>query len=114
MIEIFPDERIVATLSQQLSWSHFELIPIEDPPETRVLRGNVPGGACGRCATMKRYKMFANQEFSEPACWKLRGPLECLSWLRLFESQGTLARILGRCIATSSRPKLGLEFQTVS
>lgn len=29
--ETFPDERIVATLSQQLSWSHFiELLPLED------------------------------------------------------------------------------------
>jgi len=29
--EVFPDERIVAALSQQLSWSHFvELIPLED------------------------------------------------------------------------------------
>ena len=29
--ESFPNERIVATLSQQLSWSHFvQLIPLED------------------------------------------------------------------------------------
>jgi len=29
--EVFPDERIVAALSQQLSWSHFvELIPLDD------------------------------------------------------------------------------------
>ena len=32
LAELFPDERIVATLSQQLSWSHFrELLPLEDP-----------------------------------------------------------------------------------
>ena len=31
-VQVFPDEAIVATLSQQLSWSHFiELIPIKDP-----------------------------------------------------------------------------------
>ena len=30
--EVFSDEKIVATLSQQLGWSHFKtLIPIEDP-----------------------------------------------------------------------------------
>jgi hypothetical protein len=30
--EAFPDEEIVATLSQQLSWSHFrELLPREQP-----------------------------------------------------------------------------------
>ena len=30
--EIFSDERIVATLSQQLSWSHFrEILPLQDP-----------------------------------------------------------------------------------
>ena len=30
--ESFPDEEIVATLSQQLSWSHFrELLPLEQP-----------------------------------------------------------------------------------
>jgi hypothetical protein len=32
LAEIFPDERIVASLMQQLSWSHFlELLPIDDP-----------------------------------------------------------------------------------
>lgn len=32
LAEVFPDERIVAALSQQLSWSHFaELIPLDDP-----------------------------------------------------------------------------------
>jgi predicted nuclease of restriction endonuclease-like (RecB) superfamily len=30
--ELFPDERIVATLSQQLSWSHFvEILPLKEP-----------------------------------------------------------------------------------
>src|SRR3954447_26279683 len=30
--EVFPDERIVATLSQQLGWSHFvELLPLKQP-----------------------------------------------------------------------------------
>lgn len=30
--EVFPDTKIVATLSQQLSWSHFvEIIPLDDP-----------------------------------------------------------------------------------
>ncbi len=30
--EAFPDEKIVASLSQQLSWSHFrELLPLEHP-----------------------------------------------------------------------------------
>ena len=32
LAEVFPDEEIVAALSQQLSWSHFvELIPLDDP-----------------------------------------------------------------------------------
>jgi predicted nuclease of restriction endonuclease-like (RecB) superfamily len=32
LAEYFPEERIVATLSQQLSWSHFrELLPLDDP-----------------------------------------------------------------------------------
>ncbi len=32
LAEVFPDERIVAALSQQLAWSHFvELIPLDDP-----------------------------------------------------------------------------------
>jgi predicted nuclease of restriction endonuclease-like (RecB) superfamily len=32
LAEYFPDDRIVATLSQQLSWSHFrELLPLDDP-----------------------------------------------------------------------------------
>ena len=36
--EAFPDEQIVATLSQQLSWSHFvELIPLKQPLQ-QVLR----------------------------------------------------------------------------
>jgi hypothetical protein len=31
-VESFPDEEIVATLSQQLSWSHFrELLPLDQP-----------------------------------------------------------------------------------
>ena len=39
--EIFPEEKIVVTLSRQLSWSHFlALIPFEKAA-TRVLRGNV-------------------------------------------------------------------------
>jgi predicted nuclease of restriction endonuclease-like (RecB) superfamily len=30
--EVFPDSEIIATLSQQLSWSHFkELLPLEKP-----------------------------------------------------------------------------------
>jgi predicted nuclease of restriction endonuclease-like (RecB) superfamily len=30
--ELFPDEQIVATLSQQLSWSHFvEILPLKEP-----------------------------------------------------------------------------------
>jgi predicted nuclease of restriction endonuclease-like (RecB) superfamily len=30
--EVFPDERIVATLSQQLGWSHFvQILPMQDP-----------------------------------------------------------------------------------
>ena len=30
--QLFPDEAIVVTLSQQLSWSHFHaLLPIKDP-----------------------------------------------------------------------------------
>lgn len=32
--EVFPDERIVATLSQELSWSHFiEILPLKQPLE---------------------------------------------------------------------------------
>lgn len=30
--ELFPDKQIVATLSQQLSWSHFvEILPLKEP-----------------------------------------------------------------------------------
>jgi len=30
--QLFPEQAIVATLSQQLSWSHFmEILPVKDP-----------------------------------------------------------------------------------
>ena len=35
--ELFPDKKIVATLSQQLSWSHFvEILPIENEEARRT------------------------------------------------------------------------------
>ena len=38
----FPDEPIVATLSRQLSWSHFVLLlPLKDPTAAGILRPNV-------------------------------------------------------------------------
>jgi hypothetical protein len=42
--EYFPDERIVATLSQQLSWSHFrEILPLEDPLKRDFCAGKTEG-----------------------------------------------------------------------
>ena len=48
---LFPDEQIVVTLSQQLSWSHFlALLPIEDPlarafyTEVKAVHGKKPEG----------------------------------------------------------------------
>jgi hypothetical protein len=44
LAEIFPDEQIVATLSQQLSWCHFCRADSDRRrAETRVLHGDVPG-----------------------------------------------------------------------
>ena len=31
LAEVFPDREIVGTLSRQLGWSHFVLLPLEDP-----------------------------------------------------------------------------------
>jgi hypothetical protein len=46
-VEIFGDERIVATLSPQLSWSHFvEILVVKDG--SQVLCGNVPAGTLER------------------------------------------------------------------
>ncbi|MFQ5568243.1 MAG: DUF1016 N-terminal domain-containing protein [Rhodothermales bacterium] len=48
---LFPDEQIVVTLSQQLSWSHFtELLLVKDPlardfyAEVKAVHGKIPEG----------------------------------------------------------------------
>jgi hypothetical protein len=44
-VESFPDEEIVATLSQQLSWSHFrELLPLEQPLQREFYAEMCPMG----------------------------------------------------------------------
>ena len=49
--EVFNDEAIVATLSRQLSWSHFtNLLPIKDPL-AREFYARMSAGACAPCAT---------------------------------------------------------------
>ena len=75
--EVFPDSEIVATLSQQLSWSHFkELLPLEKPLQrdfyaemckverwsVRTLRQKVDSMLYERTALSKKPEKLIRQE----------------------------------------------------
>ncbi len=78
--ELFPDQGIVATLSQQLSWSHFaELIRQKDPLQrdfyaemcrtenwsVRTLRAKINGMLFERTALSKKPAALAEQELAQ-------------------------------------------------
>lgn len=75
--ELFPDEQIIATLSQQLSWSHFiEILPLKDPLKrdfyaemcriekwnVRTLRSKIDSMLYERTAISKKPKLVARAE----------------------------------------------------
>lgn len=75
--EFFPDERIVAALGQQLSWSHFRLLlPFDDPLQrdfyaemcrverwsVRTLQAKINGMLFERTALSKKPALLARQE----------------------------------------------------
>jgi predicted nuclease of restriction endonuclease-like (RecB) superfamily len=77
--EAFPDEKIVATLSQQLSWSHFrELLPLERSLQrefyaemsrvegwsVRTLRGRIDSMLYERTALSRKPDELAKQELA--------------------------------------------------
>lgn len=77
LAEVFPDERIVSTLSRQLGWSHFlEIIHLEDPLKrdfyaqmcrverwsVRTLRSKVQGMLFERTGISRKPKDLAHQE----------------------------------------------------
>ena len=77
--EAFPDEKIVASLSQQLSWSHFrELLPLERPLQrefyaemsrvegwsVRTLRGRIDSMLYERTALSRKPDELAKQELA--------------------------------------------------
>lgn len=77
--ESFPDEEIVATLSQQLSWSHFrELLPLDQPLQrefyaemsrmeawsVRTLRGRIDSMLYERTALSRKPDELAKQELA--------------------------------------------------
>jgi predicted nuclease of restriction endonuclease-like (RecB) superfamily len=77
--EVFPDEGIVATLSQQLSWSHFrELLPLDQPLQrefyaamcrlegwsVRTLRGRIDSMLYERTALSRKPEELAKQELA--------------------------------------------------
>jgi predicted nuclease of restriction endonuclease-like (RecB) superfamily len=78
-VESFPDEEIVATLSQQLSWSHFrELLPLEQPLQrefyaemcrmegwsVRTLRGRIDSMLYERTALSRKPEELAREELA--------------------------------------------------
>ena len=78
-VESFPDEEIVATLSQQLSWSHFrELLPLEQPLQrefyaemcrmegwsVRTLRGRIDSMLYERTALSRKPEELAKKELA--------------------------------------------------
>jgi predicted nuclease of restriction endonuclease-like (RecB) superfamily len=78
-VESFPDEEIVATLSQQLSWSHFrELLPLEQPLQrefyaemcrmegwsVRTLRGRIDSMLYERTALSRKPEELARKELA--------------------------------------------------
>lgn len=77
--EVFPDEAIVATLSPELSWSHFiEILPLKQPMEreyyaelcrverwsVRTLRERIAGGLYLRTAIAKQPEAVVKAEIS--------------------------------------------------
>lgn len=75
--ELFPDEQIVATLSQQLSWSHFvEILPLKEPLKrdfyaemcriekwnVRTLRAKIGSMLFERTAISKKPELVAQAE----------------------------------------------------
>jgi predicted nuclease of restriction endonuclease-like (RecB) superfamily len=77
--EAFPDEGVVATLSQQLSWSHFrELLPLDQPFQrefyaemsrvegwsVRTLRGQIDSMLYERTALSRKPDELAKQELA--------------------------------------------------
>lgn len=77
LAEAFPDQRIVAALSQQLSWSHFtEILPLEDQLQrdfyaemcrverwsVRALRGKIQGMLYERTAISKKPEKVIRQD----------------------------------------------------
>ena len=79
LAEAFPDEETVATLSHQLSWSHFrELLPLERPLQrefyaamcrlegwsVRTLRGRIDSMLYERTALSRKPDELANQELA--------------------------------------------------
>jgi predicted nuclease of restriction endonuclease-like (RecB) superfamily len=77
--EAFPDEKIVATLSQQLSWSHFrELLPFDQPLQrefyaemcrmegwsVRTLRGRIDSMLYERTALSRKPEELARKELA--------------------------------------------------
>src|ERR1700693_5814712 len=77
--EAFPEEEIVATLSQQLSWSHFrELLPLDQPLQrefyaemcrmegwsVRTLRGRIDSMLYERTALSRKPDELAKQELA--------------------------------------------------
>lgn len=75
--ELFPDEQIVATLSQQLSWSHFvEILPLKEPLKrdfyaemcrieswnVRTLRAKIDSMLFERTAISKKPELVAQAE----------------------------------------------------
>ena len=80
LVEYFPDEKIVATLSQQLGWSHFvEILPIKDATQrdfyaemcrvegwsVRILREKITGQLYQRTALAKRPAKQIRQELAQ-------------------------------------------------
>src|ERR1700692_1765 len=78
-VEAFPDEEIVATLSQQLSWSHFrELLPLDQPLQrefyaemcrmegwsVRTLRGRIDSMLYERTALSRKPEELAKKELA--------------------------------------------------
>jgi predicted nuclease of restriction endonuclease-like (RecB) superfamily len=78
-VESFPDEEIVATLSQQLGWSHFrELLPLEQPLQrefyaemcrmegwsVRTLRGRIDSMLYERTALSRKPEELAREELA--------------------------------------------------
>jgi hypothetical protein len=78
-VESFPEEEIVATLSQQLSWSHFrELLPLEQPLQrefyaemcrmegwsVRTLRGRIDSMLYERTALSRKPDELARKELA--------------------------------------------------